>query len=70
MKKKVLLVLLAMLVGMTMIMASCGGGGSTPEEPMTLEKYVKDDAEVVKLVVKQLGVSPEYVENLMTPVSA
>ena len=46
MKKRILLVLLAMLVGMTMIMASCGGGGSTPEEPMTLEKYVKDDAEV------------------------
>lgn len=32
--------------------------------------FVKDDAEVVKLVVKQLGVSPEYVESLMTPVPA
>ena len=32
--------------------------------------FVKDDAEVVKLLVKQLGVSPEYVENLMTPVPA
>ena len=30
--------------------------------------FVKDDAEVVKLVVKHLGVSPEYVESLMAPV--
>lgn len=29
---------------------------------------IDDDAEVVKMVVKQLGVSPEYVKNLMTPV--
>jgi len=28
------------------------------------------DAEIVKMVVKQLGVSPEYVESLMTPVLA
>ena len=31
---------------------------------------IDDDAEVVKMVVKQLGVSPEYVERLMTPVLA
>ena len=30
--------------------------------------FVKDDGEVVKLVVKQLGVSPKYVESLMAPV--
>ena len=62
MKKKVLLVLLAMLVGMTMIMASCGGGGSTPEEPMTLEKYVKDDAEVQQAIDSAMNDSSVLVE--------
>lgn len=62
MKKKVLLVLLAMLVGMTMIMASCGGGSSSPEEPMTLEKYVKDDAEVQQAIDSAMNDSNVLVE--------
>ncbi|MBQ3428569.1 MAG: DUF4854 domain-containing protein [Mogibacterium sp.] len=62
MKKRILLVLLAMLVGMTMIMASCGGGGSTPEEPMTLEKYVKDDAEVQNAIDSAMNDSNVLVE--------
>ena len=61
MKKRILLVLLAMLVGMTMIMASCGGG-STPEEPMTLEKYVKDDAEVQSAIDSAMNDSNVLVE--------
>ena len=64
MKKKVLLVLLAMLVGMTMFMTACGGGGggSTPEEPMTLEKYVKDDAEVQQAIDSAMNDSSVLVE--------
>ena len=62
MKKKVLLVLLAMLVGMTMIMTACGGGSSAPEEPMTLEKYVKDDAEVQQAIDNAMNDSSVLVE--------
>ena len=59
MKKKVLLVLLAMLVGMTMIMTACGGGSS---EPMTLEKYVQDDADVQESIDSAMTDSNVLVE--------
>lgn len=62
MKRKILLVLLAMLVGMTMIMTACGGSGSSPEEPMTLEKYVKDDAEVQQAIDSAMNDSNVLVE--------
>ena len=66
MKRKVLFALLAMLVGMTMIMASCGGGGSSQKEPMTLEKYVKDDPQVQEAIdgaMKDSNVLVEIKEN-------
>ena len=63
MKKKVLLVLLAMLVGMTMIMTACGGGGgAAEEEPMTLEKYVQGDASVEEAIDSAMADSNVLVE--------
>ena len=63
MKKKVLLVLLAMLVGMTMIMTACGGGGgAAEEEPMTLEKYVQGDASVEEAIDSAMNDSNVLVE--------
>lgn len=62
MKKKILLVLLAMLVGMTMIMTACGGGGAADEEPMTLEKYVAGDPEVEKSIEQAMTDSNVLVE--------
>lgn len=63
MKKKVLLVLLAMLVGMTMIMTACGGsGGTAEEEPMTLEKYVQGDPEVEQSIQQAMTDSNVLVE--------
>lgn len=70
MKKKVLLVLLAMLVGMTMLMTSCvnniinnsNGGGAAEEEPMTLEKYVQGDAEVQDAIDSAMNDSNVLVE--------
>lgn len=63
MKKKVLFVLLAMLVGMTMIMTACGGsGGAAEEEPMTLEKYVQGDAEVEQAIENAMNDSSVLVE--------
>ena len=62
MKKKVLLVLLAMLVGMTMIMTACGGGGGTADEPMTLEKYVAGDPEVEQSIEQAMTDSNVLVE--------
>lgn len=32
--------------------------------------FIQDDAEIVKLVVKQLGVTSEYVERLMASIPA
>ena len=63
MKKKILLVLLAMLVGMAMIMTACGGGsGTAEEEPMTLEKYVADDPEVEQSIEQAMSDSNVLVE--------
>ena len=63
MKKKILLVLLAMLVGMTMIMTACGGsGGAAEEEPMTLEKYVQGDPEVEQAIDQAMNDSNVLVE--------
>ena len=63
MKKKVLFVLLAMLVGMTMIMTACGGsGGAAEEEPMTLEKYVQGDPEVQQSIDQAMNDSNVLVE--------
>lgn len=63
MKKKVLLILLAMLVGMTMIMTACGGsGGAAEEEPMTLEKYVQGDAQVEQSIESAMNDSNVLVE--------
>ena len=67
MKKRILLVLLAMLVGMTMIMTSCFSNnininGGADEEPMTLEKYVKDDAEVQNAIDSAMNDSNVLVE--------
>ena len=63
MKKKVLLVLLAMLVGMTMIMTACGGGGgAAEEEPMTLEKYVQGDSSVEEAIDSAMNDSNVLVE--------
>ena len=59
MKKRILLVLLAMLVGMTMIMTACGGGS---DEPMTLEKYVQNDADVQKSIDSAMTDSNVLVE--------
>lgn len=60
MKKQILLVLLAMLVGMTMIMTACGGGAA--DEPMTLEKYVQGDAEVQQSIDSAMADSNVLVE--------
>ncbi len=61
MKKKILFVLLAMLVGMAMIMTSCGGS-KADEEPMTLEKYVQGDEEVQKSIDQAMSSSNVLVE--------
>ena len=60
MKKKILLVLLAMLVGMTMILAACGGGAA--DEPMTLEKYAADDTEIQESIDSAMADSNVLVE--------
>ena len=62
MKKKILFVLLAMLVGMTMLMTACGGGSGAEEEPMTLEKYVQGDAEVQQSIDQAMADSNVLVE--------
>ena len=62
MKRKVLLVLLAMLVGMSMIMAACSGGGTASDEPMTLEKYVQGDEEVQQSIDRAMSDSNVLVE--------
>lgn len=64
MKRKVLLILLAMLVGIAMIMTTaCSTGGSTAdEEPMTLEKYVEGDPEVQQSIDRAMSDSNVLVE--------
>ena len=62
MKKRILLVLLAMLVGMAMVMTACGGGGASEEEPMTLEKYAADDAEIQESIDSAMADSNVLVE--------
>ena len=60
MKKKILLVLLAMLVGMTMILAACGGGSA--DEPMTLEKYAAGDSDIQESIDSAMADSNVLVE--------
>lgn len=60
--KKFILVLLAMLVGMTMIMTACGSTGGSADEPMTLEKYVQGDAEVQQSIDNAMADSNVLVE--------
>ena len=60
MKRKVLLVLLAMLVGMTMFMTACGGGSAN--EPMTLEKYAAGDSEIQESIDNAMADSNVLVE--------
>ena len=63
MKKKLFVLLLAMLVGMTMIMTACsGGGGTSADEPMTLEKYVAGDPEVEQSIEQAMTDSNVLVE--------
>ena len=63
-KRSLLLVLLALAVGMMMFMTACGGGGDSTaeEEPMTLEKYVQNDAEVQASIDKAMADSNVVVE--------
>ena len=62
MKKKILFVLLAMLVGMTMLMTACGSGSTAEEEPMTLEKYVQGDEQVQQSIDQAMADSNVLVE--------
>ena len=52
------MVLLAMLVGMTMIMTACGGAS----EPKTLEKYAADDPEIQESIDSAMNDSNVLVE--------
>lgn len=58
MKKRILLILLTILVGMTMIMTACGGSS----EPKTLEKYVQNDSSVQESIDSAMSDSNVLVE--------
>lgn len=61
-KRSIIALFLTLVLGMSMFMTSCGGGGAAEEEPMTLEQYVKDDAEVQSAIDSAMSDSNVLVE--------